>query len=185
MKFGFTAVTFWLLLISFASPAYAVVIPSFPACTAPQGDVKANYSEGTHGIVGSTTTYTGSDTVYTLSGDTLVQCFCPKDGARGIQSNWWKATALSTDDIEMLKRDGWNYVPNGSLWGLENATYVVKNDEYTCGGGSSGIVQSAVAQATNVLGLAATGDIMLVIGTGVGGLALLLLGLYVYFSTRK
>lgn len=185
MKLGIITVTFCLLLISFASPAHSVAIPGFPACTAPQGDIKANYSDGTHGIIGSTATYTGSDTVFQLSAETLVQCYCPKDGTTGIQSNWWKTSLLSETDIEILKNDSWNYVPNGALWGLEKAPYLVKNNEYTCGGGSSGIVQSAVAETPNVLGLASTGDIVLVIGTGVGGLAFLLLGLYVYFSTRK
>ena len=173
-----------LALAFMVNPVYAVTVPSFPACTAPQGEVKVRYSDGTHGIVGSTANYTGADTVYTVSGDTLVQCFCPKDGSTGIQSNWWRASQLSESDIQTLKNDGWNYIPNGANWGLEDAPYVVKNNEFACRGGTGGgQVQSAVAENV-VLGLANTGNTMMLIGTGVAGLGLLLLGLYVYISTR-
>lgn len=171
--------------LAVVSPALAVTVPSFPACTSPQGTTKVSYSDGTHGIVGSTASYSGSDTVYTVTDETLMQCFCPKEGDTGVQSNWWRATNLSGEDIQILKNDGWNYVPNGSLWGLENAPYMVKNNEYQCRGSGGGEVQSAAAQIGDVLGLAATGNWVLIVGTGVGGLALLLIGAYVFFTSRK
>ncbi len=174
-----------LVYLAVVSPALAVTVPSFPACTSPQGTTKVSYSDGTHGIVGSTSTYTGADTVYTVTAETLMQCFCPKEGDTGVQSNWWKATNLSQSDIDVLKNEGWNFVPNGSLWGLENVPYMVKNNEYVCRSTGGGDVQSASAQIGDVLGLADTGNIVLLLGTGIGGLALLLLGVYVYFAARK
>ncbi|MEK7165253.1 MAG: hypothetical protein AAB874_00400 [Patescibacteria group bacterium] len=174
-----------VLAVILTTPVQAVVIPSFPACTDPQGSKKVSYSDGTHGIVGSTATYEGSDTVYTLDGDRLVQCFCPKSGATGVQSNWWKAVNLSNDDIGVLKNDGWNYVPNGALWGLENAPYVVKNNEYACLGTGGGEIASGVSQKLDVLGLASTGDVVFVLGSGISAVAFLLLGIYVYRQTRK
>ena len=101
--------TFWTgvliltLLFATGNPVHAVTIPSFPVCTSPQGDIKVSYSEGTHGIVGSTETYTGRDAVYTLSQDTLTQCFCSTDG-NGIQTNWWNAFSLSEDQVNTLKK---------------------------------------------------------------------------------
>lgn len=172
------------ILTAAYSPALAVVYPSFPACEAPQGETKVSYSDGTHGIVGSTATYTGSDTVYRVSDNTLAQCFCPKDGNTGVQSNWWKVNNLSQQDIDVAKNEGWNYVPNGALWGLEQNPYLVKNTEYTCKG-TGGQVQSAVASVGEVLGLANTGNMVLMFGSGIVGIAFLLLGLYVFFASRK
>lgn len=172
-----SGILFWAV----STPALAVTTPSFPACTSPQGETKVSYSDGTHGIVGSTASYTGSDTVYRTSDTTLMQCFCPKEGVTGVQSNWWRASQLSQDDIQVLKNDGWNYVPNGALWGLHDAPYVVKNNEYTCKG-TGGNVQSATAE---VLGLADTGTLVLILGSGIVGVAFLLLGSYVYFSSKK
>lgn len=176
-----------LLTLVRAPFAYGLTIPSFPLCESPQGTQKVSYSTGTHGIVGSTATYTGSDTVYTLSGDTLAQCFCPENGT-GIQTNWWKATGLSDEDIQVLKNQGWYFVPNGSLWGLEDAPYVAQNIDYSCnatGGTEVSQVQSAFYEIPSILGLAATGNTALLIGNGVAGLAFLLLGLYLLRQTRK
>ncbi len=157
----------------------AMIVPSFPACASPQGTVKVSYPSGTHGIVGDPKNYTGSDTVYTLTDTTLLQCFCAQDGS-GIQTNWWKVSSMSQEEVDELVSEGWIYVPNGSVWGLDESAYLVKNNQYSCkggtgGGGSSGSgdsgsssggtgggsVSSTVGQ---VLGLATTGDSRLVLG---------------------
>ena len=94
---------FTFLQLSVVSPVFAISTPSFPSCANPQGVVRASYSEGVHGIVGSSATYTGSDAVYTLSDDTVTQCFCSVDGA-GIQTNWWKASSLSSSSFIFASR---------------------------------------------------------------------------------
>lgn len=177
------------MLISFAKPAFAVTIPSFPACANPQGSLKVSYSEGVHGIVGSGATYTGKDTVYTLSDDTVTQCFCGADG-NGIQTNWWKASSLSESEINILKADGWHYVPTGSVWGLAVDPYVAKNVSYNCLQNTSTTSTSNSSTSDNgvgggevlgessgeVLGLAATGDSILVYLSFILGLILTYLG---------
>ncbi len=173
------------LLVSTTS-VFAVSTPSFPACANPQGSLKVSYSEGVHGIVGSGATYTGKDTVYTLSDSTTTQCFCGADG-NGIQTNWWKASSLTESEINILKADGWHYVPTGSLWGLAVDPYLAKNISYSCNSSSSssGSVQgSSTTQDLDtgtgggeVLGLAATGDSALVYGSFLLGTLLLIVGL--------
>lgn len=182
-----------VLFITQAKSAIAVSTPSFPACANPQGSLKVSYSEGTHGIVGSSATYTGKDTVYTLSDITLTQCFCSTDG-NGIQTNWWKASSLTESEVNILKSEGWHYVPNGSLWGLAVDPYVAKNISYSClstntttstnnsstashsdngvGGGDVLGVSSG-----EVLGLAATGDSILVYVSFVLGFILTKIGI--------
>ena len=176
--------TFYLLVST--TSVLAVSTPSFPACANPQGSLKVSYSEGVHGIVGSGATYTGKDTVYTLSDSTTTQCFCGADG-NGIQTNWWKASSLTESEINILKADGWHYVPTGSLWGLAVDPYLAKNISYSCNSSSnsSGSVQdSSTAQdldtgtgGGDVLGLAATGDSALVYGSFLLGALLLIVGL--------
>lgn len=141
-----------------APQAAAFSIPSFPACETPQGSVKANYSDGTHGIVGSNDTHTGSDTVYTLSGNAKVlQCFCDKDG-NGTQTDWLKVT--NPDDQDFLRRSGWNYVPNGALWGLDSDPYMTRNSSYTCGSRGGKILGLGTENNFGqVLGLADTGTL--------------------------
>ena len=173
------------LLVSTTS-VFAVSTPSFPACANPQGSLKVSYSEGVHGIVGSGATYTGKDTVYTLSDSTTTQCFCGADG-NGIQTNWWKASSLTEAEINILKADGWHYVPTGSLWGLAVDPYLAKNISYSCNSSSSssGSIQgSSTTQDLDtgtgggeVLGLAATGDSALVYGSFLLGTLLLIVGL--------
>ncbi len=161
---------FGILLFLRASAAYAITTPSFPVCTNPQGSLKVSYSTGTHGVVGDPTNYKGSDAVYTLSGETLVQCLCVEDG-RGIQTNWWKVSGLTDSNIESLKSQGWFYIPNGSLWGLENAPYVAINSVYSCGGGIGGV------GGPEVLGLAGTGDSVRLYSVGLLAFVFLVVGL--------
>lgn len=183
-----------LMLSLTARPIYAVSTPTFPSCANPQGEIKVSYSDGTHGIVGSSDTFTGRDAVYTLSDDTVTQCFCSVDG-KGIQTDWWKASSLTEDEVAILKSQGWIYVPAGNLWGLADAPYVAKNTSYSClptssstptpnndgnhssDPGSSSSQDNGTGGGGEVLGLAATGDSIYVYGSFALGALLLILGI--------
>ncbi len=121
-----------ILTIAFvASPVYAVSTPNFPFCNNPQAPLRVSYRAGTHGIVGSSTALEGSDSVYQASDMTVLQCFCSVNG-EGIQTNWWKASSLTEEQVQQLKSEGWNYIPNGGVWGLDSDPYVAKNLNYSC-----------------------------------------------------
>lgn len=132
------ALLFLFLILSVVSPVLAVDTPNFPACVSAQGTVIANYPSGTHGIVGDSRTYTGSDKVFSISETTLVQCFCSQDGA-GIQTNWWKISSLDEEQLSELKAQGWIYVPTGAVWGLDDTAYMAKNANYSCNPGTSDV----------------------------------------------
>lgn len=150
----------------------AQTVPSFTSCIDPQGTIKVRNPSGTHGIAGETGQYSGSDTVWRLSGNTLTQCFCSEDGD-GIQTNWWKASSLTATDITVLEREGWEFIPNGSLWGLDEGAYLAKNAPYICGGGRVG--GASDTKSGDVLGLATTGDSITLFGlAGLGAVLLLL-----------
>ena len=129
--------------------ALALETPNFPSCSNPQGTVKVSYNEGAHGIVGDSASYTGKDTVYQLDSGNLQQCFCSVNG-QGIQTNWWRDSSLTSEERQILINSGWNYVPNGALWGLEGTPYFAKNSNYSCGSGEG-------VGGGDVLGLASTG----------------------------
>lgn len=182
------------LIIAFVAvpTVSAVTTPDFPACANASGTIISSYPNGIHGIVGRTNTYTGSDVVYQLSESTVMQCFCGPDG-QGIQTNWWRASSLSEENIQVLKVQGWHYVPNGSLWGLENDPYMAQNISYNCQPGKPGSNDDPnragtgggdilAASTGDVLGLAATGDAVLVYGTFMAALLFLLIG---YTRIRK
>jgi hypothetical protein len=154
-----------------------VAKPNFPECKTPQGELKVFYPEGTHGIVGDPSTFTGSDSVYILSDATLSQCFCADHGRQGIQTNWWKVSSLTFEELETLKKEGWIFVPDGSLWGLEAAPYMAQNTTYKCGTHNDGgdddnddndddddddndgdVLGTLTSIGGQVLGLAATGN---------------------------
>jgi len=163
-----------VLLVYFLAFSYlevkAQTPPSFPSCLNPQGTLKASYQDGTHGIVGSTITYTGSDQVYTLSDISLIQCFCADDGS-AVQTNWWKIGSLTQEAIDNFKNLGWFFVPTGSVWGLDNEAYLAQNSDYSCLGESLG------TGGGDVLGLATTGNITLVYALASVGVLTLLLGI--------
>ncbi|MBU0569257.1 hypothetical protein KKB40_00555 [Patescibacteria group bacterium] len=150
-----------------------VATPDFPTCSNPTGTLKVFYEDGIHGIVGNTFQFSGSDSVYSVDELTLIQCFCSEDGS-GIQTNWWKINSLTQDEINTLKNLGWVFVPSGSVWGLDDASYMAKNTDYACGGStsssddnsnndeSSGEVlgtSTSSDQGGEVLGLATTGNV--------------------------
>lgn len=172
-----------ILLASLAfnvSAAQAVTTPDFPNCANPQGTLKVSYDEGVHGIVGRSAEYKGSDSVYQVNDNTLLQCFCSEDG-NGIQTNWWKIDSLTEDEIQTLKNLGWSYVPNGALWGLEDAVYMAKSDEYAC----SGSEESDAGTGGQVLGLATTGNIGTLYGFLIAGLGSLAFGFYLRYRAHQ
>lgn len=137
-------------------------------CIAPTGSLKVSYDSGTHGIVGDSSNYSGSDKVYIISDSQLMQCFCPENGS-GIQTDWKKVTSLSSDEAKILKSQGFIEVPSGQPWGLEDQPYMAKNLSYTCkssnpGGSSDGRSDgksSYVQSETSKPSLATTGNITL------------------------
>lgn len=176
------------LLALAARPAMAYTIPTYPSCLSPQGTLKVSYPSGIHGIVGDSGVYSGEDKVFSLSDQSLLQCFCAQDG-KGIETRWWKISSLTEQDRSYLKSDGWVSIPDGSLWGLDKAEYFAKNLAYTCKGGSSGDSGSSssngqVQGATvttgiggQVLGLATTGGkwqayVLMIVGVLSLGIAL-------------
>lgn len=154
-------------LLFFASwfEVLAVSAPQFPSCSNPSGNIKVEYVDGLHAIVGETVLRKGSDKVYSLFDGNVLQCFCPENGA-GVQTNWWKLGKLSQGEIDTLKTQGWHFVPSGAAWGLTNDPYLAKNTDYSCktsggndgGGGGGGDSAIGGGEASSVLGLAATGD---------------------------
>lgn len=128
---GVFAVITFALFVNVQSAFAVSAIPNFPNCVNPQGSVIASYSDGTHGIAGSSATYNGSDTVYQSSDITVTQCFCSVSG-QGIQTNWWKASSLTGDEIKALESEGWVYVPSGTPWGLDDGFYLASNSNYSC-----------------------------------------------------
>lgn len=179
-----TAVSFYQLTLG-SSLVYAVTVPSYPNCISPQGNVKVSYSSGTHGIVGNTGEYRGSDAVYTLTNDTLAQCFCPDSGA-GIQTNWWKIPNLTAEEIQVLKNQGWIYVPNGALWGLEGVPYLAKNSDYSCKGGVGGSQGgTSVVGSAGRANLAGTGGSAQIFALIVSGFLCLFTGFRLRRKSRR
>lgn len=154
------------LLLAVASNARAQTVPSFSSCVNPQGTLKVSYSQGTHGVPGNINTYTGSDSVYTLSGDTLLQCLCADNG-QGVQTNWWKVSSLTTDEIAVLISQGWTHVPDGSAWGLDQAPYLAQNSNFACFPGTGG---PSTPSNGDVLGLATTGNTLFILSVILSGL---------------
>lgn len=177
----------------------AVNVPSFPSCPNISAPLKVSYDNGTHGIAGSTDNFSGSDKVYQVSPDTLAQCFCGANGA-GIQTNWWRVSSLDDSQIKVLKQDGWVYIPNGALWGLEETAYLAKNTDFQCSGtsgsgsiGSSsssnsgqGSVLGAISTSIgDVLGLAFTGNIQAILELVIAGMAFILGGIILKKKTNS
>jgi hypothetical protein len=187
------------------------VSPSFPSCEAPQGALKVEHKNGTHGVPGDITAYYGTDAVFTLTSTSLAQCLCSTDG-KGIQTNWWKISSLSFNEIESLKKLGWVYVPDGSAWGLDPAPFMAQSSYYNCSNGDHdddddnedkdkddnkdkkdsksqkriGGVGEVLGTSTgigDVLGLAATGNLVELVG--LASLMVSSLGVMTYYATKK
>jgi len=174
-----------LLLVLFVLDAFSLIgpkevkaltPPEFPACSNPQGTLKVKYDSGTHGIVGETGTFTGSDSVYDVDEDQTLQCFCSENGD-GTQTNWWKISSLTQDEIDTLKVLGWFFVPSGAPWGLSSDPYMAFNSTYACRGGN-GVVLAQSTSTGSVLGLASTGNIVYLLVLALAGLLSLITGIF-------
>lgn len=177
-----SAVLIAILLVVNTRSAFAFETPNFPACLNPQGQLKVSYDSGTHGVPGNSSTFTGKDSVYTLSSDTLMQCLCADNG-QGVQTNWWKVSSLTADEIAVLVSQGWTQVPDGSAWGLDQAAYLAKNTSYSCSSeGAGGQVQGA-SITRDVLGLATTGNARFILSVILAGVTFL--GLGTFLEKRK
>src|SRR3989304_3843375 len=120
-----------LLLAISAVPVSAA--PGFPACSSPEGPLKVSYESGWHGIIGTGANHEGSDSVYTINGSQLLQCFCPAgDNDAGTQTDWWKISGLSESEINAYRLQGWVFVPSGLDWGLDDASFLAKNSSFDC-----------------------------------------------------
>ncbi len=167
---------FFLLFVQFLftpSSVSAVNAPQFVGCENVSGTPSVSYSQGIHGVAGDTTTYTGSDEVYYLNSEQVVQCLC-SDTAGGIQSNWWKVVDISFEEIQLFTRTGWVYIPNGSAWGLENSPYLVENKKFHCSARGGGTSSNSNGQVLGASVLAATGTQTILFSILVIGLILLL-----------
>lgn len=183
---------FVFTLYSFVSTtsAYAISKPSFPSCLNPNAELIVSYATGTHGVPGQTASYNGEDKVYKLSDGNVLQCLCTVNG-EGIHTNWWKVSSLTEEELNTLKAEGWILIPDGSLWGLEKTTYMAQNIFYSCNGSSnggsssssssssssnnsSGQVQGVTTRFGQVLGLATTGTLPVIVSyIGLGFIFLL------------
>lgn len=192
MKSILLAIFATAFVLLFVPAVNAYEIPQFPSCTAPSGVVKVSYPSGVHGIVGDPKTYSGADTVYSISPDTLTQCFCAEDGT-GIQTNWWKVSSITQDEVETLKNLGWQFVANGGEWGLTNDPYMAINIGFSCksggnGGSSSSSSSSSSSGSSNsgqVLGLATTGNAFNLFGSLMAASVFLALGVTAKLHNRE
>lgn len=191
------AVAIFITMLLVTPSVHALTTPSFPSCLNPQGTLKVKYDNGEHGIVGKQGTFSGSDAVYITSDSTYTQCFCPLDG-NGVQTNWWKFSDLDPDEIKSLTYNGWTLIHDGSLWGLTADQYLATNTSYSClargggnggsggssnssggsGGGSSSSSNNGISGigGGEILGLAFTGDVIVLYGLVVIGAISLLTG---------
>ena len=192
-KFATVSLSVATVLLTVVSPVSATQTPEFTSCLTPTGSVVANYSDGTHGIVGLGSRI-GQDKVYLLESGNTMQCFCGSDGS-GIQTNWMKLGEISQDQIKVYESQGWIFVPSGSAWGLSDVPYLAKNISYACSssttnsGGGDGrtdglsdgrsdgrgsLVQSARGNAAN---LASTGNLLFIAEIFAAGVILTTLGI--------
>lgn len=175
-----------IAVIMASKPAFADTTPGFPSCLNPQGTIIAQYMSGIHGIAGQSETYTGKDTVYKISNEAVMQCFCDDNG-QGIQTNWWRISNLNDADIEAFKSTGWIWIPSGDAWGLDSVPYLAQNSSYTCGNSNqgtttsstSGPVESIALTANTITNqLASTGNIIIIYTFLSIGIILFLTGLF-------
>ena len=194
-------ITFFIVFIAVAYSINATATPTFPSCLNPQGELKVQHLNGIHGVPGDVTTYSGHDSVYQLTQDTVTQCLCPVNG-NGIQTDWWNIKNLTQEEIDSYVNNGWIFVPSGSVWGLEADPYLAKNSSYSCiggkgGGGTSNSSSSSSSSSSNtsssggqgggeisststqILSLASTGNILTVYLLFIIGISLLISGIYI------
>lgn len=196
-KILFTITLYILFQLFTVSSILATDVPNFPTCLNPQGDLIVSYSNGVHGVPGDSASYTGSDAVYKISDNALTQCLCTVNG-NGIQTNWWKISSLDDGQLNYLKSQGWIFIPNGQVWGLEDSSYMALNFDYNCqtpqsggnsnsgpSGGSSSSSNSSQSTSTagQVLGLASTGNIVVLYAAFL--LGFIFISLAMIFSKKR
>lgn len=183
------------LSVPFANSAFAVTLPPFTDCFDPNAGLKVKYETGIHGIVGDSRTFRGRDAVYTISDKSYTQCFCPEVG-NGIQTNWFKVSDLTQNEVQSFINQGWILVLDGSIWGLEKAPYLAMNKGYTCNavGGISTVSNTEVSKNNDfgngtgggeILGVATTGNITNIVALITLGLGLILGGLSIKKSRNQ
>lgn len=167
---------FTMLALLSVQTVQAIDLPEFPHCANPGGTVVAKYDSGIHGVPGNPTTFSGKDTVYKLDDKRIVQCLCLSDNT-GIQTNYWKTSSLSQDEIETLRKLDWIFIPNGAAWGLDESSYMANNSTISCGATLSSSTANSGVGGGSVLGLAATGGQVELIGLSSLGIAILTAGI--------
>lgn len=200
-----------LIVLLFPGVTLAATTPNFPTCANPSGTLKADHQTGNHGVLGNTGLFSGSDKVFSLGEGNAMQCFCGVDG-RAVQTNFWKISDLSDSERKVLESQGWQYISDGSLWGLDAGSYLGKNVGYACSGGSSdggsssssssgssssdssgftGASGSVAGISTfrgavgEVLGLASTGSLQIILGLISLGIGFMISGILVGLARKK
>jgi len=174
------------LLGSSAQPAFAVSTPDFGSCLNPQVAASQVNTGANHGVVGQMSSYSGTDSIYTLSNGNVMQCLCPDNGS-GVQTNWLKVSDMSESDVNVLKNDGWIYIATGSSWGLADVPYLAKNSDFSCRSESTSTSSSNSSSSSSsnsqpkvesqVLTLASTGNEVAIYGLILAGITSLIAGL--------
>lgn len=159
-----------LFLLCATSAQAASTQATFTSCTNPQGTTVASYADGVHGIAGDSATHTGSDAVFQISSTQYTQCFC--DGENGTQTNWLNVKDMSFDVINQWEKQGWIYIPDGSLWGLDADPYLAFNMPFACptgkgGGSGSGTSGGSSGGSSSVSGVS-TSSVQGVLGAWAG-----------------
>ncbi len=190
-----------LSILSFPTATSAAVEPSFPSCANPSGNLKVEYSSGTHGIAGQSAAFNGADKVYSLSDGNALQCYCGDNG-QGVSTNWWKVGSIADVEQRVLEAEGWHYVADGSAWGLDSGEYMAKNSNYSCSSSNSGNGSSSSSSSSDngssvagasgsvgsggqVLGLASTGSMNMIVTILSLGLGFLSAGLLIKNASSK
>lgn len=171
---------------------YGAQPPEFHSCLNPQGTQKVKYDNGLHGIAGEEYLFQGKDIVYTLSDNAQLQCFCPEDG-NGIQTDWWKASALTGNEITSYQSQGWHLIADGSKWGLSADPYLARNSRYNCKPNSTptptptsgGIGGGSSTTVTHVLALASTGNAAFIYALAGSGIIFVLAGILLQMKLKK
>src|SRR3989344_9531538 len=192
IKILLSCVLIVLMFLVFKGQSHAATPPTFPSCANPQGTVISSNSTVPHGVPGNSNSFNGTDAVFRIGEDTIVQCLCPSNGA-GIQSNWWKINGLTQAEIQVFQSQGWILVSDGAAWGLPAGPYLVQNVAFSCPGGGNGGGPgdgrsdgrsdgrgggSVLGAATgSVLGLATTGNSAFILGVFLIGVTLFFSGL--------
>lgn len=184
--FSSTLIVFSLFLVTvvptFAWEQTLKDSTSFPSCLNPQISPSQVNKGSNHGVVGFSTPFSGTDTIFNLSRNNVLQCLCTDNG-QGFQTNWLNVSQLSQSEINVFVSQGWTFFANAGAWGL-NGAYVAKTSQFLCSAPTTtptptpGQVSSSntnptatpIPQATNtptpkkpeVLALATTGNILFI-----------------------